>query len=291
MSQKKLWRPAIEFNLTEHCNLKCAHCDHASPMMKSDFADLDSFTRDIEVLATVIEAGEFKFAGGEPLLHPQLLDFLRVARRVGIANRLVLLTNGVLLHKAPEEMWDLIGGMWISLYPGVKYRFDWDWVQQKADEHNIFVWRKETPTFVESSLIEEIKSDEFVKMVYQNCDRAHLFSCHTIYKGRYYLCEPSVWMEPRLAGHGVEFANREVDSVAIHDNPRLYDEIDAMIRRNDEPLKACRFCLGSWARSTPNQQLSRPGMVEFTSRKPDALSDLVNPVWIVPRPYLEQNQG
>ncbi len=289
MPNDRLWRPAIEFNLTEHCNLRCEHCDHASSLMPKKFADLASFTRDIEVLSTVLHAGEFKFVGGEPLLHPQLLDFLRVAKGTKIANRLVLVTNGVLLHKAPDDLWDLIDGMWISLYPGIKHHFDWEWVQQIAEEHKIFVWRKETPRFVESSLIEEIKNEDFVRMIYQNCDRAHLFSCHTIYEGRYYICEPAVWMEPRLALHGIALQNREADSVPIHDNASLYDDLDELIRRQ-EPLEACRYCLGSWARSTPNKQLNRSGVEDFLTRKSDELADLVNPIWIVPRSYTDQSQ-
>lgn len=288
MPSNRLWRPAIEFNLTEHCNLRCEHCDHASSILPRKLADLTSFTRDIEVLSTVLHVGEFKFVGGEPLLHPQLLDFLRVARETQIANRLVLITNGVLLHKAPDELWGLIDGMWISIYPDIKYRFDWEWIQRIVDQYKIFVLRKETPEFAESSLIEEIKNEEFVRMIFQNCDRAHLFSCHTIHEGRYYICEPSVWMKNRLGLHGVTFENREFDSIPIHGNTNLYDDLDGLIRKQ-EPLKACRYCLGSWARSTPNKQLTRSGIREFLARRPDELVDLVNPVWIVPRSYTDQS--
>ena len=290
MQSDKIWRPAIEFNMTEHCNLRCAHCDHASSYLPTRFADLGSFTRDIEALSGVLNARELKLVGGEPLLHPQLVDFLRVAKDVQIANTLILVTNGVLLHKTPEEVFDLIDGMWISIYPGIKYRFDWDWVQRLADRHKIFVWRKETPEFAERSLIEEIESDAMVKMVYQNCDLAHLESCHTIFDGRYYSCAPSVWVEPRLASHGVTFRNREADSVAIHDNPDLRDDLDALIRRA-HPLEACRYCLGSWARRAPNRQMSRADTREFLSRKQDPLADLVNPELIVPRSYTAPNDA
>lgn len=289
-SSNKLWRPAIEFNLTEHCNLKCTHCDHASSILPTKFADLESFARDIKELSTVLHAGEFKFLGGEPLLHPQLVDFLKIAKDTQIANRLILVTNGLLLHKAPDEIWELIDGMWISIYPGIKYRFDWDWVQRIADEYQIFVWRKETPELTERSLIQEIENEELVRMIFQNCDLAHLESCHTIYEGRYYICEPAVWMEPRLALHGITFKNRESDSVAIHDNPNLYEDLDNLIRRQ-EPLEACRYCLGSWARRTPNEQLSREGTEKFLTRKPDDLAELVDPELIVPRSYTDQNRA
>lgn len=290
MSRNRLWRPAIEFNLTEHCNLSCTHCDQASPLLPMKFADLDSFTRDMEVLSTVLQAGELKLAGGEPLQHPQLLDFLRVAKDVGIANRLVIITNGVLLHKAPEELWDLIDGMWISIYPGVKFRFEWDWIQQMADEHQVWIWRKETPEFSERLLVEEIQNEEFVKMVFQNCELAHLESCHTIHEGRYYMCAPSVYMEPRLALRGNDFKNREADGVAIHDNPNLYEDLDNLIRRQEEPLEACRFCLGSWARNTANVQLTRKGKAEFATRQPDDLADLVAEKIVVPRSLTKQNR-
>jgi organic radical activating enzyme len=286
MRRNRLWRPAIEFNLTEHCNLRCTHCDHASSILPTKFADLESFSRDIQALSTVLEAGQLTLLGGEPLLHPQLLDFLRVAKNAKIANRLFLVTNGVLLHKAPDELWDLIDGMWISIYPGIKYRFDWDWVQRKVDEHQIFVWRKETPEFSQKSLVEEIQNEELVQMVFDNCELAHMESCHTVYEGRYYMCSPSVWMEPRLALHGVTFKNRESDSVAIHDNPNLYDDLDNLVRRK-QPLEACRYCLGSWARRTPNEQLNRKRTVEFLTRKPEELAELVSPDMIIPRPYVE----
>ena len=285
MRPTRLWRPAIEFNLTEHCNLSCTHCDHASSILPTKFADLESFERDIRALSTALEAGQLTFLGGEPLLHPQLLDFLRLAKDVQIANRIFLVTNGVLLHKAPDELWELIDGMWISVYPGIKYRFDWDWIQRKVDEHQIFVWRKETPEFAQKSLNKEIRSEELVQMVFDNCELAHMESCHTIYEGRYYMCSPSVWMEPRLALHGIDFKNRESDSVAIHGNDNLYEDLDNLIRRR-RPLEGCRYCLGSWARSTPNEQLTRKRTVEFLTRKPDDLTELVSPEMIIPRHYI-----
>ncbi|PNG23727.1 radical SAM protein [Streptomyces cahuitamycinicus] len=289
MPLNKVWRPAIEFNLTEHCNLRCTHCDHASSILPPGFADLASFTRDIEVLSTALQAGEIKFVGGEPLLHPQLVDFLKIAKELQIAKRIILVTNGVLLHKAPTELWELIDGMWISVYPNIKYRFDWESIQHLADEHQIFVWRKETPEFAERSLIEEIRSKELVEMVFQNCNLAHLESCHTVYEGRYYMCAPSVWMEPRLALHGTAFKNRESDSVAIHGNPNLYEDLDNLIRRQ-EPLEACRYCLGSWARSTPNEQLTKKLTEEFLARQPEHLAELVDPELIVPRTFTDQNR-
>ena len=65
--------------------------------------------------------------------------------------------------------------------------------------------------------------------------------------------------------------------------------LDNLIRRQ-EPLEACRYCLGSWARRIPNEQLSRDRTEEFLTRQPEDLAELVDPELIVPRSYTDQNR-
>lgn len=110
---------SVEYPIVEHCNLSCQHCDHASPLLPKRFANLDRYSRDLDALSPVLHAQEFRLLGGEPLLHPDLLDFLSVARKSQIANTITLVTNGTLLHQAPSELWKLIDRLWVSVYPRV----------------------------------------------------------------------------------------------------------------------------------------------------------------------------
>src|SRR5438094_7310590 len=105
-ARQKLTRFSVEYNLTEHCNLSCYLCDHASPLLSKKFAILEDFVRDFEALSHVFHSTQLRIVGGEPTLHPQLLTFLREARRIGIADNIVLLTNGVQLHRMPAELWE-----------------------------------------------------------------------------------------------------------------------------------------------------------------------------------------
>ena len=116
---QKLRRFSVEYNLTEHCNLSCYLCDHASPLLPKKFAVVEEFVRDLEALSQVFHSTQLRIVGGEPTLHPELLRFLSEARRIGIADNIVLLTNGVQLHRMPVELWGLINDLWISVYPGV----------------------------------------------------------------------------------------------------------------------------------------------------------------------------
>jgi molybdenum cofactor biosynthesis enzyme MoaA len=63
MSQLQIGRievRSIETPLTDHCNLKCAGCDHASPHMGASFLDVDSLADDLTVLSSAMKAEEFR---------------------------------------------------------------------------------------------------------------------------------------------------------------------------------------------------------------------------------------
>jgi MoaA/NifB/PqqE/SkfB family radical SAM enzyme len=69
-------------NLTDHCNLNCAYCDAFAPLAKENFYPLETFKRDCERLSQLTggKISEIGFAGGEPLLHPDITGFFSIAR-------------------------------------------------------------------------------------------------------------------------------------------------------------------------------------------------------------------
>ena len=80
------------------CNLKCVHCEYAElnsgPLRLVEF---DKFVPALETLQSHgLEGVEF-CGGGEPTLHPQLVDFARTLRERGVY--VGLLTNGFGLNE------------------------------------------------------------------------------------------------------------------------------------------------------------------------------------------------
>ncbi len=85
----------IAMELTNACNLKCAVCPVNSVMERPrGFMDLDMYRRVLEVNEGVQIVQLCLW--GEPLMHPKLLDFIRIADGLGI--RSYLYTNGTLLN-------------------------------------------------------------------------------------------------------------------------------------------------------------------------------------------------
>jgi MoaA/NifB/PqqE/SkfB family radical SAM enzyme len=80
--------------LTDRCNLDCSYCteyDNSRPHPKLE--DLKTWTRKIRELGTT----RIALVGGEPLLHPDVVEVVRYCRELGFATSLT--TNGFLLTR------------------------------------------------------------------------------------------------------------------------------------------------------------------------------------------------
>jgi hypothetical protein len=94
--------------LVEHCNLRCCGCDHFAPLAEQGFADLNAFENDFARLSYLVngEAERIGLMGGEPLLHPQVKDFLYIARNYFPKTRIRVVSNGVFLLKQKNDFWE-----------------------------------------------------------------------------------------------------------------------------------------------------------------------------------------
>jgi hypothetical protein len=60
---RNLTRPSFDYNLTEHCNLSCCECDHASPLLPKKFASVEAFSRDLTALASIFHSRHLQILG------------------------------------------------------------------------------------------------------------------------------------------------------------------------------------------------------------------------------------
>jgi radical SAM protein with 4Fe4S-binding SPASM domain len=90
-------KPVVVWNVTKACNLKCAHCYASAVSAPAP----DELTKS-EAVALVESLTDYGvpvilFSGGEPLMHPHLLELVGLAVKRGA--RSVLSTNGLLLDR------------------------------------------------------------------------------------------------------------------------------------------------------------------------------------------------
>jgi organic radical activating enzyme len=276
----KLTRLSVEYSLTEHCNISCHACAHASPLLAKNFANLADFTRDFEALAEAFHSRELRIVGGEPLLHAELLDFLREGRRIGIADTIVVYTNGVLLHRMPDDFWRLIDKLHVSVYPGVRRRLGDTDCAELCRAHGVELHIEQFRTFDQTLIGKRIEDARLVKAIYRACNTAT--ECHTVHGGRFYKCPMAPIMASWLALHRIDFDSPASDSVALHDNPALRHDLERYLG-STAPLAACSYCLGSSGQAVTHRQLDSAGCSAWLEESGQALIDDVARRLLPPR--------
>ena len=138
--QKKL---KFEIHLVEHCNLNCAACDNFSPIAEPEFVDVEEFRRDFERMGKLFnhECNKLYLLGGEPLLHPEINELIRIARKNFISGEIDVYTNGLLLAQQPEEFWQTMRnnniGLYVTCYP---VNLDHDKIKAIAEKFGINIY-------------------------------------------------------------------------------------------------------------------------------------------------------
>ena len=92
------WRgrevPCAILDILRGCNARCAFCYNQD---KPHFKPVDAIRAELDELCRLRRLQAVMVSGGEPMLHPDLLDVVRTIKRKGLVA--ILLTNGILLDE------------------------------------------------------------------------------------------------------------------------------------------------------------------------------------------------
>lgn len=118
----------VTLHIIDKCNLNCAYCDTFSPLIANDWReDIHSFYNTIKQFRLLFEdVLYFNISGGEPLLHPHVLDFCSILRFFYPHSHIIIITNGILLEHLNrifvEKLTQLNVHLVITKYPiPIKY--------------------------------------------------------------------------------------------------------------------------------------------------------------------------
>lgn len=86
----------VELEITERCNLRCRHC------LQGNYSHQMTFDKARAILEFLAEVGVFEVSviGGEPFVHPDILQILRICNQYEFVTNVV--TNGTLI--GPEKI-------------------------------------------------------------------------------------------------------------------------------------------------------------------------------------------
>lgn len=228
--------------LVEHCNLKCCGCDHFAPIAEHSFANIGVFQNDFARLSELFngEAVKIGLLGGEPLLHPQVKDFLYIARKYFPKTRIRIVSNGVLLLKQKDDFWESCRQnniiIEITKYP-INLKFDE--MQKIASIFGVTMEFRDDTSEVQKTSYHiplDVKGRQDASSNFMKCFHANF----TIFlkNGKFYTCT----VAPNI-GHFNKYFNMDLpisdrDSIDIYKAQSAQEIFEFL----SKPIPFCKFC-------------------------------------------------
>jgi len=97
--------PRLDFMIAYSCNLACKGCVSLSDFDRAGVASLEDISAWSQEWHTVISPDVITLFGGEPTLHPKLIEVCKTIKQYWPNTTLRLITNGYLLGNFPAEAW------------------------------------------------------------------------------------------------------------------------------------------------------------------------------------------
>lgn len=225
----------LDVNVEIACNFRCCACSHAAPFSKSQQMAPATLARDLAALRPFVHFQRIQMVGGEPTLHRDLPEMMRVARASGIANEVMVITNGRILPRMPDAFWQELDTLQLSIYPTLS---------------------PEIPEFARLQCLRYNKpfySTVFTEFHQQfravPNDGSHFATCHwksdcySVHEGAFYLCPQSIFFPEKFMGLAAG-----VDGLPLEGLTQ--EKFETFLSRK-EPLNACRICMANEMKKKP----------------------------------------
>lgn len=235
------------YEIVHHCNLNCKSCDHCAPIAKPEFEDINVFIKDLKRMTQLFdEINTFAIMGGEPLLHPNINDFIVNSAKIFLNTYIQLWTNGILLTEMDEKFWETLSKHKIILII-TKYgiELDIERIRFLCKKYNI------NYVFSENSNIKEkffckstykISGDVKITNTHKQCYQG--LYCHQLENGKLYKCT----IAP-AARHFNNFFNTDMkllpqDAINIHKVKGFFKSTKKknIAKYFSELIPFCRYC-------------------------------------------------
>jgi hypothetical protein len=233
-------RIVLEIQLADHCNLNCVGCSHFSSIADECFLNVDEFEKDCRKFAQLAKkyVYEIHLMGGEPLLHKEISEIIRITRSNFSDSIIKIVTNGILLDRMDTDFWIACKSnniiIKITPYP---ININIKKICDLLYEHDVDV---------ESSINDRYKM-KFRKQVYDSTgsqNGAHSFKncemriCHHLYNGKFFVCPPPTLIKHINKYFGKSFEVTSKDYIDIHQ----IQNIKPILKYLKKPIPFCRYC-------------------------------------------------
>lgn len=238
----------FQVHVVDHCNLNCKQCSHFSPLAEEHYIDVHGYERDCNRLSELFggEMSRIDLMGGEPLLHPQINQIIKITRTAFPIGTINIVTNGILLASMPQEFWrtckEYNAIIWTSYYP---LNIDYEECRRIAEKEEVEIllplkdkretnksWVKCYPIRSENFTI----NSTLVKSNFLKCAPAN--ACIALKEGKLYPCN--------IAPHAIhlkKYFNLDI-KLSKNDGVDIYSvkSGEELLKKLAKPIPFCKYC-------------------------------------------------
>ena len=277
----KLVLPYLEVMATQSCNLSCLGCTNYSDLPAKGFVSWQEIKNSLLAWGEKLEILDFGIIGGEPLLNPEIEDWILGIRQLLPNSQIRLVTNGLLLDKKFHIL-DLLHEIGNCVFEitvhqnnqkleetiqNVFKKYNWS----PITEYNIDRWTTGNQFRFQvgrpNTFIKTYKNFYENMMPYSN-NPADAFeiccqkTCPLLYQGKIYKCSTSALLQTTL--NRVGNPNAKMWEPYIEHGIDVSDSdavLSKFVANFGKPNKICRMC------PTKNDLQSQIDHLENVSRK------------------------
>lgn len=183
----------FEIHVVDHCNLKCNGCTHFANISEQKFIDARILHFHLGRLNKIFgKIKKFRLLGGEPLLHPDITNILKISRKALPYSEIELVTNGLLLDKMPEEFFQTLYknkiSVEISNYPPIQNKIK----QIQTILSSFKIKYSITPMVINFTANLNPKGNSDKEQTFKNCRHAY---CTILRENNIYICPISAYID------------------------------------------------------------------------------------------------
>lgn len=241
----------LELHIARHCNMSCRGCSHLAPLASSNYINEDITIQSLKILEPLLTCDTVHLLGGEPLLYDNITEFAYKVKQIGIANKISLATNGLLLDKVDRSFWNVIDEVNISIY---NYNNDiinkiTECAKQISLDYNTKFNLYYFESFREPYSEVKCQDTKLVQQVYESCVITHNWQCFNLYNDFLFKCPQAC-----ILVDNVSIGGSMANGVKITKDNELQQNLTYYLE-SSTPLPACYHCLGAVGKKFPIQQI------------------------------------
>lgn len=231
----------LEINATRSCTNACVACNHSSTLFTAKyFMEPAVLARDLDVMKNHLRVKLMMIQGGEPLLHPKVVELMEIMAQSKIGSWCGVLTNGKLLPRMKEDFWLKLGEykmeLRMSCYPDLDPEIV-PFATAQSEKYGFSIRPQTINAFM--PLFRKVPDGS----TYYGCPWNRCLTCH---EGWFYLC-------PLTAFFPKQYMNlpEHIDGIPI---PGMTDDRLSKFLSRDKPLETCKICAGATGPAIPWHQ-------------------------------------